>query len=48
MLQYVPSDVPGVFQTRFQTAPLDLDTESFYLIRKETRVTARESCKRNG
>nr|VDD53011.1 unnamed protein product [Brassica oleracea] len=36
MLQYVPSDVPGVFQTRFQTAPLDLDTESFYLIRKET------------
>ncbi|CAN7041639.1 unnamed protein product [Brassica rapa subsp. trilocularis] len=47
MLQYVLSDVPGVFQTRFQTAPLDLDTESFYLIRKETRVTARESCKRN-
>ncbi|CAN6808791.1 unnamed protein product [Brassica oleracea] len=36
MLQYVPSDVPGVFQTRFQTAPLDLDTESFYLTRKET------------
>ncbi|KAF3599711.1 hypothetical protein F2Q69_00038851 [Brassica cretica] len=36
MLQYVPSDVPGVFQTRFQTVPLDLDTESFYLIRKET------------
>ncbi|KAF2619516.1 hypothetical protein F2Q68_00038678 [Brassica cretica] len=30
------SDVPGVFQTRFQTAPLDLDTESFYLTRKET------------
>lgn len=29
------SDVPGVFQTRFQTAPLDLDTESFYLTRKE-------------
>uniref|UniRef100_A0A0D3E213 Fanconi-associated nuclease n=1 Tax=Brassica oleracea var. oleracea TaxID=109376 RepID=A0A0D3E213_BRAOL len=36
MLQYVPSDVPGVFQTRFQTAPLDLDTKSFYLTRKET------------
>ncbi|KAF2558456.1 hypothetical protein F2Q68_00014765 [Brassica cretica] len=36
MLRYVPSDVPGVFQTRFQTAPLDLDTESFYLTRKET------------
>ncbi|KFK36099.1 hypothetical protein AALP_AA4G077200 [Arabis alpina] len=30
------SDVPGVFQTRFQTAPLDLETESFYLTRKET------------
>ncbi|KAF8057338.1 hypothetical protein N665_1257s0009 [Sinapis alba] len=30
------SDVPGVFQTRFQTAPLELDTESFYLTRKET------------
>ncbi|KAG2314313.1 hypothetical protein Bca52824_017435 [Brassica carinata] len=30
------SDVPGVFQTRFQTAPLDLDTESFYITRKET------------
>ncbi|XP_010461651.1 PREDICTED: fanconi-associated nuclease 1 homolog isoform X2 [Camelina sativa] len=29
------SDVPGVFQTRFQTAPLDLETESFYLNRKE-------------
>ncbi|KAF3542827.1 hypothetical protein DY000_02001026 [Brassica cretica] len=28
--------VPGVFQTRFQTVPLDLDTESFYLTRKET------------
>ncbi|KAL0853776.1 hypothetical protein Bca101_058928 [Brassica carinata] len=30
------SDVPGVFQTRFQTAPLDLDNESFYITRKET------------
>ncbi|KAG7599800.1 HIRAN domain [Arabidopsis suecica] len=30
------SDVPGVFQTRFQTAPLDLETESFYLTRKDT------------
>ncbi|KAL1208950.1 Fanconi-associated nuclease 1-like protein [Cardamine amara subsp. amara] len=30
------SDVPGVFQTRFQTAPLDLETESFYITRKET------------
>ncbi|XP_024006654.1 fanconi-associated nuclease 1 homolog [Eutrema salsugineum] len=30
------SNVPGVFQTRFQTAPLDLETESFYLSRKET------------
>ncbi|CAG7896843.1 unnamed protein product [Brassica rapa] len=30
------SDVPGVFQTRFQTAPLDLETESFYQTRKET------------
>ncbi|KAF2571230.1 hypothetical protein F2Q70_00000539, partial [Brassica cretica] len=36
MLQCVPSDVPGLFQTRFQTAPLDLDTKSFYLTRKET------------
>ncbi|CAH8302368.1 unnamed protein product [Eruca vesicaria subsp. sativa] len=29
------SDVAGVFQTRFQTSPLDLETESFYLTRKE-------------
>uniref|UniRef100_A0A1J3FZ31 Fanconi-associated nuclease n=1 Tax=Noccaea caerulescens TaxID=107243 RepID=A0A1J3FZ31_NOCCA len=30
------SDVPGAFQTRFQTAPLDLETESFYLTRKDS------------
>lgn len=28
------SDVPNVFRTRFQTAPLDLETDSFYLARK--------------
>ncbi|XP_031271645.1 fanconi-associated nuclease 1 homolog [Pistacia vera] len=27
-------DVPDVFRTKFQTAPLDLDTDSFYLVRK--------------
>ncbi|KAK5839541.1 fanconi-associated nuclease 1 homolog isoform X1 [Gossypium arboreum] len=28
------SDVPNVFRTRFQTAPLDMDTDHFYLARK--------------
>ncbi|XP_048333318.2 fanconi-associated nuclease 1 homolog isoform X4 [Ziziphus jujuba] len=28
-------DVPNVFRTRFQTAPLDLETDSFYLVRKD-------------
>ncbi|XP_056173803.1 fanconi-associated nuclease 1 homolog isoform X1 [Syzygium oleosum] len=28
------SDVPNVFRTKFQTAPLDLETDSFYLARK--------------
>ncbi|OMO71084.1 putative Zinc finger, Rad18-type [Corchorus capsularis] len=28
------SDVPNVFRTRFQTAPLDLETDHFYLARK--------------
>ncbi|XP_077228252.1 zinc ion binding/nucleic acid binding/hydrolase isoform X2 [Tasmannia lanceolata] len=27
-------DIPNVFQTKFQTAPLDLDTDSFYVARK--------------
>ncbi|XP_024026084.1 fanconi-associated nuclease 1 homolog isoform X1 [Morus notabilis] len=30
------SDVPNVFRTRFQTAPLDLETDSFYLARKSS------------
>ncbi|PON66878.1 Zinc finger domain containing protein [Parasponia andersonii] len=30
------SDVPNVFRTRFQTAPLDLETDSFYLVRKSS------------
>ncbi|KAJ4723045.1 Fanconi-associated nuclease [Melia azedarach] len=29
------SDVPNVFRTRFQTAPLDLVSDSFYLARKD-------------
>ncbi|KAK4838019.1 hypothetical protein QYF36_010411 [Acer negundo] len=28
------SDVPDVFRSRFQTAPLDLATDSFYVVRK--------------
>ncbi|KAG4158333.1 hypothetical protein ERO13_D02G113000v2 [Gossypium hirsutum] len=28
------SDVPNVFRTRFQTAPLDMETDHFYLARK--------------
>ncbi|GAV66169.1 VRR_NUC domain-containing protein/HIRAN domain-containing protein [Cephalotus follicularis] len=28
------SDIPNVFRTRFQTAPLDLETDSFYRVRK--------------
>ncbi|KAF7150610.1 hypothetical protein RHSIM_Rhsim02G0071300 [Rhododendron simsii] len=28
------ADVPDVFRTRFQTAPLDLETDSFYEVRK--------------
>lgn len=34
MWDIIFSDVPNVFCTRFQTAPLDLDTDSFYLVRK--------------
>ncbi|XP_062108076.1 fanconi-associated nuclease 1 homolog isoform X2 [Humulus lupulus] len=30
------SDVPNVFHNRFQTAPLDLETDSFYLVRKSS------------
>ncbi|XP_030507003.2 fanconi-associated nuclease 1 homolog isoform X1 [Cannabis sativa] len=30
------SDVPNVFRNRFQTAPLDLETDSFYLVRKSS------------
>ncbi|KAL5542879.1 hypothetical protein UlMin_010589 [Ulmus minor] len=30
------SDVPNVFRTRFQTGPLDLETDSFYLARKSS------------
>ncbi|XP_038703982.1 fanconi-associated nuclease 1 homolog isoform X2 [Tripterygium wilfordii] len=29
------SDAPNVFRTRFQTAPLDLETDSFYEVRKD-------------
>lgn len=34
MWDIIFSDVPDVFRTRFQTAPLDLETESFFLVRK--------------
>ncbi|KAM5569850.1 fanconi-associated nuclease 1 [Rosa sericea] len=34
MWDIIFSNVPNVFRTRFQTAPLDLETESFYLVRK--------------
>ncbi|KAE8076610.1 hypothetical protein FH972_015247 [Carpinus fangiana] len=34
MWDIIFSDVPNVFRTRFQTAPLDLETDSFYLARK--------------
>ncbi|KAF5465193.1 hypothetical protein F2P56_015220 [Juglans regia] len=34
MWDIIFSDAPNVFRTRFQTAPLDLETDSFYLMRK--------------
>ncbi|KAF8014411.1 hypothetical protein BT93_H0284 [Corymbia citriodora subsp. variegata] len=34
MWDVIFSDVPNVFRTKFQTAPLDLETDSFYLARK--------------
>ncbi|KAG6667571.1 fanconi-associated nuclease 1 homolog isoform X1 [Carya illinoinensis] len=34
MWDIIFSDAPNVFRTRFQTAPLDLGTDSFYLMRK--------------
>ncbi|XP_044498267.1 fanconi-associated nuclease 1 homolog isoform X2 [Mangifera indica] len=34
MWDIVFSDVPDVFRTKFQNAPLDLDTDSFYPVRK--------------
>ncbi|TXG69321.1 hypothetical protein EZV62_004256 [Acer yangbiense] len=34
MLDILFSDVPDVFRSRFQTAPLDLATDSFYVVRK--------------
>ncbi|XP_024192278.1 fanconi-associated nuclease 1 homolog isoform X2 [Rosa chinensis] len=34
MWDIIFSNVPNVFRTRFQTAPLDLETDSFYLVRK--------------
>ncbi|CAM8914894.1 unnamed protein product [Rhodiola kirilowii] len=35
MWDIIFADVPNVFRSRFQTAPLDLDTDSFYLSRKD-------------
>ncbi|KAI4341680.1 hypothetical protein MLD38_026374 [Melastoma candidum] len=35
MWDIIFSDVPNVFQTRFQTAPWDLETDSFYLARRD-------------
>lgn len=34
MWDVVFADIPNVFQTRFQTAPLDLETDNFYIARK--------------
>nr|XP_011462554.1 PREDICTED: fanconi-associated nuclease 1 homolog [Fragaria vesca subsp. vesca] len=34
MWDIIFSSVPDVFRTKFQTAPLDLETDSFYLVRK--------------
>ncbi|RXH90471.1 hypothetical protein DVH24_035235 [Malus domestica] len=34
MWDIIFSDIPNVFRTRFQIAPLDLQTDSFYLVRK--------------
>uniref|UniRef100_A0A7N0TSX0 Fanconi-associated nuclease n=1 Tax=Kalanchoe fedtschenkoi TaxID=63787 RepID=A0A7N0TSX0_KALFE len=35
MWDIIFSDVPNVFCSRFQTAPLDLDTDNFYISRKD-------------
>uniref|UniRef100_A0A0D3GDC4 Fanconi-associated nuclease n=1 Tax=Oryza barthii TaxID=65489 RepID=A0A0D3GDC4_9ORYZ len=35
MWDVIFSDVPDVFQTKFQTAPLDLETDEFYRSRKD-------------
>lgn len=34
MWDVIFSDVPNVFRTKFQTAPLDLETDGFYVARK--------------
>ncbi|XP_043722626.1 fanconi-associated nuclease 1 homolog isoform X2 [Telopea speciosissima] len=34
MWDVIFADVPDVFRTRFQTAPLDLETDNFYIARK--------------
>ncbi|KAM7489156.1 hypothetical protein LguiB_026640 [Lonicera macranthoides] len=34
MWDIIFADVPNVFRTRFQTAPLDMETDSFYEVRK--------------
>lgn len=34
MWDIIFADVPNVFHTRFQTAPLDLETQNFYVMRK--------------
>lgn len=36
------TDLPDVFYTKFQTAPLDLETDSFYLARQESIETELE------
>uniref|UniRef100_A0A0D9WME6 Fanconi-associated nuclease n=1 Tax=Leersia perrieri TaxID=77586 RepID=A0A0D9WME6_9ORYZ len=35
MWDVIFSDVPDVFQTKFQTTPLDLETDDFYRLRKD-------------
>lgn len=35
MWDVVFADVPNVFRTKFQTAPLDLETDSFYEVRRD-------------
>ncbi|KAF5386729.1 hypothetical protein D9615_001528 [Tricholomella constricta] len=42
------ADVPGAFETRYQTAPLDLAEDSFYRARKESIDARLEDIKKKG